>query len=226
MPATRTLGILPLLEADPWFAGLPAPCRGWFAAAARRRTLADGQRAYRVGDPPTGLFRVLSGVVRLVSYPSSGRPLVNLAVPAGRWFGVLSTLDGGRQPHDAIAIGRISVLHIPAADVQALLGVTPDLLHPLAQLACQQQRAAIDHVGKVLLHSPPARLAHMLLDLTEGGDGIRQVRTSLDDLAGRMGVSRRDLGRLLANAEQSGLIRRSPGLIEILDAQGLAALVR
>lgn len=221
-PARRLLGTVPLLETDPWFAGLPPACRGWLAAAAQRRSLADGDCAYRVGDPPGGLYRVLSGGVRLVSYPQSGRQLLNVTVPAGRWFGVLSTLDREPQPHDAMAAGRTWLLHIPLADIDAMTRVTPDLHRHLALLSCRQQRAAIDQVGASLLHSPPARLAHVLLDMDVGG----QVMVNRADLASRVGLSRDGLSRLLAHAEGAGLIRAAPGRIDILDPQGLSALVR
>ncbi|MFV3129059.1 Crp/Fnr family transcriptional regulator [Niveispirillum sp. KHB5.9] len=216
------LGTVPLLETDPWFACLPPACRGWLAAAACRRSLADGEHVYRLGDPPDGLYRVLSGGVRLASYPQGGRQLVNFTVPAGRWFGILSTLDREPQPHDAAAAGRTWLLHIPLADIDALTKVTPDLYRHLALLSCRQQRAAIDQVGTSMLHSPPARLAHVLLDM--GGSG--QVRVNRADLASRVGLSRDGLSRLLAHAEGAGLIRSAPGRIDILDPQGLSALVR
>lgn len=219
-------GILPLLETDPWFAGLPPACRGWLAAAARRTRLAEGDLAYRVADPPGGLFRVLSGGVRLISYPVTGRPLVNLVVTPGRWFGVLSTLDGGAQPYDAIAMSRTVLLHIPKADIDAIRAVSPDLLRHLALLACQQQRAAIDHVGLLLRRSPPARLADLLLEMADGKDGGSRVRIARDDLAGRIGLSRQGLGQLLLETERAGLIRSRPGGIDILDPAGLSALAR
>lgn len=224
MPVSLS-GILPLLETDPWFAGLPPACRGWLAAAARRTRLAEADLAYRVGDPAGGLFRVLSGGVRLVSYPATGRPLVNLVVTAGRWFGVLSTLDGGAQPYDAIAMGRTILLHIPKPDIDAISAVSPDLLRHLALLACQQQRAAIDHVGLLLRRSPPARLADLLLAMAGGTDGGR-VRIARDDLAGRIGLSRQGLGQLLLETERAGLIRNRQGGIDILDLEGLSALAR
>lgn len=219
------IGTVPLLETDPWFSGLPPACRGWLAGAARRRSLADGDHAYRVGDPPGGLYRVLLGGVRLVSYPQAGRSLVNLTVPAGRWFGVLSALDGGPQPHDAVATGRTLLLHLPIQDIDALAAVTPDLHRHLASLSCRLLRAAIDQMGLMLLHSPPARLAHVLLDLAGDEPEGRRLRINQDDLAFRVGLSRQNLGRLLTQAERGGLIRRAYGRIDILDPEGLSALV-
>lgn len=216
-------GTVPLLETDPWFAALPPACRGWLAAAARRIRLGEGERAYRVGDPPAGLFRVLSGGVRLVSYPAAGRPLVNLVVTAGRWFGALSTLDGGTQPHDAMAMGRTVLLLFPKSDIDAMTSVSPELPRHLALLACQQQRACIDHVGLLLRRGPPARLADLLLELAGGGD---RVRIGREALAGRIGLSRQGLGRLLLETERAGLIRSQHGRIDILDPEGLSALVR
>ena len=218
------LGVVPLLEADPWFAGLPPACRGWLAAAARQQKLADGERAYQIGDPPGGLYRVLSGEVRLVSYPETGRQLVNLVARVGRWFGELSILDGGPRPHDAIAAGRSLVLHIPLADIVAMAQANPALYRHIALLTCQQHRATIDHIGLMLLRSPPARLAHILLTLAGEGPCRGHVRINREDLACRIGMPRRSLSRLLEEAEQTGLIRTIHGRIEILNLEGLASL--
>lgn len=218
-------GVVPLLETDPWFSGLPPACRGWLAAAARRTTLGEGDCAYRVGDPATGLFRVLTGGVRLLSYPAAGRPLVNLVVTAGRWFGTLATLDGGAQVHDAMAMGRTAMLHIPKEDIDAMTAVSPDLLRHLTLLACQQQRDCIDHVGLLLRRSPPARLADLLLEMA-AAPGSGRVCIRRDDLAGRIGLSRQGLGRLLVETERAGLIRSQHGRIDILDPEGLSALAR
>lgn len=218
------LGVVPLLEADPWFAGLPPACRGWLAAAARQQKLADGEHAYRIGDPPGGLYRVLSGEVRLVSYPETGRRLVNLVARAGRWFGELSILDDGPRPHDAIATGRSLVLHIPLADIHAMAQANRALYQHIALLTCQQHRATIDHIGLMLLRSPPARLAHILLTMAGEAPCRRFVRINREDLACRIGMPRRSLSRLLESAEQIGLIRTIHGRIEILNLEGLSSL--
>ncbi|SNS73557.1 MULTISPECIES: Crp/Fnr family transcriptional regulator [unclassified Azospirillum] len=218
------LGVVRLLEVDPWFAGLPPGCRGWFAAAARKEKLVDGQCVYRAGDPPSGLFRVLSGEVRLVSYPETGRPLTNLAARTGCWFGELSILDGGPRPHDAIAAGRSLVLHIPLADIQAMGRANPALYQHIALLACQQHRATIDHIGLMLLRSPPARLAHVLLRMAGEAPCQQLVRINREELACRIGMPRDRLSRLLEMAEQGGLIRTIHGRIEILNFEGLSSL--
>lgn len=218
------LGVVPLLEADPWFAGLPPACRGWLAAATRQEKWADGAHVYRIGQPPGGLYRVLSGEIHLVSYPEPRRQLVNLVARPGRWFGALSILDGGPRPQDAIAAGRSLLLHIPLSDIDAMARANPLLHWHIAQLACQQHRATIDHIGLMVLRSPPARLAQVLLTMAGEAPCRRLVRINREDLACRIGMPRRSLSRLLETAEQTGLIRTIHGRIEILNLEGLSSL--
>lgn len=219
-------GAAAILRTDPWFSALPEACKAPLIAAATPRTFADGAAAYRIGDPPEGLLRVISGEIRLISYPTPGRHLVNLTVKAGDWFGELSTLDGGPRPHDALAHGPAAILHFPQQRLEALAEETPGLYRAIALLCCRHQRAALDYIGSMLSDGPRARLARTLLALARAGrpEGPTQVLTNQEDLAGRLGVARQTLSPLLRDFQEAGLIRRAYRRIEILDPAGLARM--
>ncbi|WP_415014509.1 Crp/Fnr family transcriptional regulator [Brevundimonas sp.] len=195
--------------------------------AGRRIRVQAGAAAYRAGDPPDGLYRVVAGHIRLVSYPVAGRQLVNLMVSPPEWFGELSTLDQAARPHDAVAVGQVLLFHIPQNRIERLGQADPALYRDIALLACRHQRMALDYIGAALGRSAAGRLAQTLLAMagplaSEGSPP--SLRISQDDLSGPAGLSRQTLNRHLQTLEAKGLLRRGYGHIELLDLPGLASI--
>ena len=89
------------------------------------REAANLERIYRLGDAPNGLWVVLTGEVRLISYPVDGAEMLGLILRTGRWFGELSVLDGGPRPHDAVVVGPTRLAHATPAAIQALTDADP-----------------------------------------------------------------------------------------------------
>lgn len=211
------------VDRAPWLDSVAPERRLALMSVARRSRTGAGGAIYRAGDAPSGLYQVLGGHVRLISYPTAGRQLVNLVVPPGDWFGELSTLDGEPRPHDAIAVGQVSVLHLPQRDLDRLGEADPGLYRDIARLACRHQRAALDYIGAMLGRTVLGRLAQTLLAMAERppGEAPYSLRISQDDLAGPAGLSRQSLNRRLAELEAAGLIRKSYRQILLVDPEGL-----
>ena len=209
---------------DAWLDGVAPARRIALLGAGRRLKILNGAAAYRVGDPPDGLYQVLDGHIRLVSYPSAGRQLVNLIVPPSGWFGELSTLDEAPRPHDAVAVGATHLFHIPQRRINHLGETDPGLYRDIALLACRHQRMALDYIGASLRRTVSGRLAQTLLAMADpnpAGPTPPTLKISQDDLAGPAGLSRQTLNRRLRALESQGLIRRHYGRIELIDTVGL-----
>lgn len=203
-----------------WVSRMPEGRRRALLALGRQLSLVDGARAYRLGDPPDGLYAVLSGEVRLVNYPELGKQLLNLIVRPGRWFGELSTIDGGPRPHDAICVGATTLLHIPGPAIVALGREDPGLYHDIAILGCEHQRTTLARVALMWGHDSDERLVWLLNDFAapDPETGAWVVGLKQEDLAGMVGVSRQRLNRLLRDLEQAAMIRTAYGKIVVLDA--------
>lgn len=208
------------LRADNWFGGLAQGRREALVAHAQIVHLRDGARVYRLGDPPNGLHAVLEGRISLVSYPAPGTEMVSMVVKRGRWFGELSVLDGLERPHDAIATGPARLLRVPTTAISAIAQAEPLFWRELAQLLCMRQRRSLRETIRTRAHGGTERLAALLLaDAARDEDG--RVRTTQEDIAHMLGLSRPYVNRLLQTLSRRGLISCAYGTITVRDRQGL-----
>lgn len=207
-----------VLELDAWFGGLPAAHRTLLLSAGRTVSLAEGALVYATGDAPNGLWAVLSGEVRLKSYPAPGLEVLALNLAPGEWFGELSIIDGEPRPQDAIAHGPTRLYHIPISALARLTAETPLLFRDLGRLACRHERMALDFISQ-LLFQPRQRVARLLLARTspEGPE----LRLRQEDMAGMLVLSRQTLNRHLKEFAVLGAIALSYGSLRILSRVGL-----
>lgn len=216
---------LDMLESDSWFSGIAPGRRALLLREARTERLANGARIYGSGDPPNGLWAVLHGQVRLKSLSANGGELLALIVRPGTWFGELSTLDGHPRPHDAIAFGPTSLLHIAMPAFGRAATADPELYRDLGLLVCAHQRTALRFITQSIGQSIRARLAQALIRASSAaGEGRVNIRQ--EELAAVVGIARQTLNRHLKRFERDGLVAVSYAQVGILDVprlQGIAA---
>ena len=215
-----------LLETDPWFAALPARRRARLAASLRVRAFDKLEPVYRLGDPPDGLWVVLEGEVRLVSYTARGGEVVGLILRPGRWFGELSVLDGGPRPHDAVALRPSRVALVASAAIGELTREDPELWRSLAVLTCHHHRRTLARLERNRFQSAKARLAALLGATADPDRPDAPIRISQAELANTVGVSRQRLNRLLGELRAENILRTAYGAVVVLDRPRLAALGR
>ena len=148
-----------VLEADRWFGGLRPARRALLLSIATPSARLDGSTVYATGDPPNGLWGVVSGRVLLLDYPRAGAEVLVRTLAPGEWFGELSTIDGGPRPQDAVVSGASLLLHVSVAGFTRLATAEPELHRDLALLACAHQRAALAYIGQRTARSIQARSA-------------------------------------------------------------------
>lgn len=208
------------LESDPWFRELEPDRRELVVSHGTIRKFGDGARLYRLGDPPNGIHALLSGEVRLVSYPNVGTEFVGKIIRAGQWFGELSVIDGKARPHDALAIGESLVLTVAMPAVALIANLHPEFWRDLALLSCVHQRASLRDTGRVRSESASARLARFLV-VAAKASGNSKVGMTQDEIAGIIGISRQHLNKLLGRLELSGLVQTGYGEIRVTKGPSL-----
>jgi CRP/FNR family transcriptional regulator, cyclic AMP receptor protein len=215
---------------DIWFGQLAPEQRTTLLAAGRIRSFRDQQRVYRLGDPPNGLYGLISGDIRLISYPVAGRQLLVLRLKPGGWFGELSTIDGGPRPQDAISFGLSKVLHVPSRDFERVSRDDPEIFRHVARLVGQRQRAAVQYAGMIVSLPVKVRLSHLLLAGLDASEqplagAERTISLTQSDIGAALGVSRQTTNKLLKLLEQTGAISLGYGLITVRDPGRLRKVV-
>ena len=219
---------MPTLMRKAWFAGLPADLRAAIVQHGQMRMVKDSI-VYAVGDSPNGLFAALSGTVQISFTSSEGKPTLLMVAKRGDWFGETSFFDKGTRYSDALALGRVNLLHL---DERAFLTITrnrPDRYAAFVHLLCEHHRLAMDHIASLGALTVEARLAQRLLFLanSESEDAPnRIVKLSQEQLASAVGVSRQALSVHLKNLKQRHLIEICYREIRLRNVAALARLVR
>ena len=218
----------PRLMSGQWFSHLPVSLQDSLLSAARLRRLSPGQRLFKRGDPPCGLYAVLEGAVRIGTVSEQGKEALLSLVEAPHWFGEIGVFDGLPRTHDAFAVSHCTLLHISQNPLLALLDGQPVHWRQLALLMSQKLRMTFINLEQLSLLPAPARLAHRLLMIAEGYGELDEPRRVLqlpqEQLASMLSLSRQTTNQILKELQGQGVIGLSYGEIEILDAARLREL--
>ena len=219
----------PRLMRGQWFSQLPVSLQDSLLSATKVRRLTPGQRLFKRGDPPCGLYAVLEGAVRIGAVSEQGKEALLSLVEAPHWFGEIGLFDGQPRTHDAFGVGQCTLLHIPQNVLLALLDQQPLHWRPLALLMSHKLRLTFINLEQLSLMPAPTRLAHRLLMIAAGyGGEIDEPRRILqlpqEQLAAMLSLSRQTTNQILKDLQGQGIIGLSYGEIEILDAGRLRVL--
>ena len=218
----------PRLMSGQWFSHLPVSLQDSLLAAARVRRLSPGQRLFKRGDPPCGLYAVLEGSVRIGAVSEQGKEALLSLVEPPHWFGEICLFDGQPRTHDAFGLGHCVLLHISQTVLLTLLDEQPVYWRQLALLMSHKLRLTFINLEQLSLMPTAARLAHRLLMIAEGYGEIDPPRRVLqlpqEQLASMLSLSRQATNQILRDLQGQGILELSYGEIEILDAQRLRML--
>lgn len=215
----------PHIDAQPLFAALPPTLRADLLSHAILRRLPAGHALFRRGDPPCGLYAVLSGSLTIGAVDAQGKEvLLTIAGPI-TWFGEIALFDGLPRTHDAIALEDALLLHIPQPALLALLDATPQHWRQFALLMAQKLRLSFLTVEAMSVMPAAQRLAARLLMIADGYGGISagrtRIRLSQEKLAAMLSLTRQTTNQLLKSLEADGIVRLHVGAIELVDIGAL-----
>jgi CRP-like cAMP-binding protein len=216
------------LMSGQWFSHLPPSLQDSLLSLARVRRLSPGQRLFKRGDPPCGLYAVLEGAIRVGAVSEQGKEALLSLIEPPHWFGEISLFDGQPRTHDAYGVGHCILLHIPQAALLTLVEEQPHYWRQLALLMSHKLRLTFINLEQLTLLPAPARVAHRLLMIADGYGEIEPARRTLqlpqEQLALLLSLSRQTTNQILKELESQGILNLSYGEIEILDPGRLRAM--
>ncbi|MFI7868329.1 Crp/Fnr family transcriptional regulator [Ectopseudomonas khazarica] len=225
MPDPRTYASL--LNQGHWFAALPAALSQTLLEMARVQHLDAGQRLFRRGDRPSGLYAVVEGAVRVGAIGENGKEALLTLVEPPYWFGEISLFDGLPRTHDAFAESASTLLLLPQAELLALLERQPQHWRDFALLMSHKLRLAFIALEDMSLLPAAPRLARRLLLIAENygeSEPRRVLHLAQEQLALMLSLSRQTTNQILKELEAQGVVRLTYGEIEILDFEHLRQL--
>ncbi|KJU79554.1 Crp/Fnr family transcriptional regulator [Ectopseudomonas oleovorans] len=210
-----------------WFAALPPALSQSLLDMAQVQRLDAGQRLFRRGDKPSGLYAVVEGAVRIGAVSENGKEALLTLVEPPYWFGEISLFDGLPRTHDAFAESASTLLLLPQHDLLALLEHEPQYWRDFALLMSHKLRLAFVALEDMSLLPAAPRLARRLLLIAENygeSEPRRVLHLAQEQLALMLSLSRQTTNQILKELQAQGVVQLTYGEIEILDFERLRQL--
>jgi CRP-like cAMP-binding protein len=223
---------MPLTEVAAIFAG-----RGWLSvqptafrdaviAAAVRREVVPGDALFTAGDAPGGIYGVISGGIAIHAQVGRLLPRLGNIARAGGWFGTASMFTALPRYISASVREPSRLLHLPLAQIEAMLVGNPGLARNFAGLAEFNAWGSIAVACELGIASGARRIAAMVMRATgahfnlvpQHPDGFALTQAEIGEMAN---VSRLHCNRILAQFCDRGWIRMGYGRLLVTNPQAL-----
>lgn len=189
------------------------------------------QPIYLPGDPSHTVYLLKKGRVKISNTASSGKEVTFDILEPGEIFGELEGLEGAPRETQAEALDDVLICAIRREDFDHFLREHQDLTVKLTKLIGLRLRKIQNRVEDLVFRDVPARLAHLLLELSKSegvpeGAGIRiRAKLTHQEMANLIGCSRETVSATLGRFREEGLLRMEGRSLTIVDSRRLSQLV-
>lgn len=195
----------------------------------RRRTLARGERLFRIGDPLASVFVARDGAFKTVSISEDGEEQVIGFHLAGELIG-LDALGEGAHRCEAVALETANVCDVPLDELSAVAAQLPSLQQQLLRVIGHSLNRDHDHMEMLVRRQANERIALFLHGLGERYRQIGQSPSALrlpmsrEDVARYLGLALETVSRGFTRLQEDGVIAVHGRRVEILDLELLERL--
>ena len=185
-----------------------------------------------LGDPPGGMFGLVSGGLGVSVASHDGGPYLGHIARPGAWFGEAAAIT--RQPRriGLVATRDAQMFHLPLPRIDEIVFADPGAWRWLALVPIGHLDTAISACDDLMLRNHVKRCIAVLLRL--GGcrhasseiSSSAEIDISQDELAMLANVARTTVGAILKKLEIAGHIKQSYRRIRILAPDALRAMAR
>jgi CRP/FNR family transcriptional regulator, cyclic AMP receptor protein len=216
---------LDLLATQGWFSQRSAETRACLGGIAKLRSFAKDDSIYLAGDPPNGVFGLISGSLNLSIPRADGEDYTVHRAGTGFWFGDLALFSQGTRLVSICAAEPTLMVQLPVHELRRLVGKDPKLYADFYALTYENFRTAFRIISNLAMTSSEKRLAdRLLLEVQARGDAEGWISLSQSELASLTAVSLPTLKRALRRFAEWELVKHRYGRIQILDREGLLRL--
>lgn len=211
-------------------AGLTAQDIDRLEQITRKKTVIKaGDQLFRAGDKFTSLYAIRSGSFKSVVIAADGSAQVTHFALPGELLG-LDAYSTQAHPSYAEALENSSVCELPFAQLETLAQQVPGLQKQIFNLFSEELRQEKDVVMLLGKRSAEARLAALLINISERytrrGYSATEFNLTMPriDIANYLGLTAETVSRLISRFQKQELIKVQGRAITLLDKPGLATL--
>jgi CRP/FNR family cyclic AMP-dependent transcriptional regulator len=210
------------LVSVPLFKSLDAAELVRFAEMVREKDYPKGSVILFEDDPGDSLFIVRSGRVKVVLVAEDGREVILGILGPGEHFGELSLIDEQPRSAHVIAMEDASLLVLRREDFRKRVEANPSVAWSLLAELSRRLRRADGQIGSLVLLDVAGRIARMLLDTADAGDGVLIDKpVTHQTIAHLIGASRETVSRAMREFQDAGWIDIARRRIRIVDRASL-----
>jgi CRP-like cAMP-binding protein len=214
-----------ILSTQGWFSQRSKATRARLSTIAKLRHFAKDERVYLSGDPPNGIFGLISGSLN-ISYPrGDGEDYTVHRAGPGFWFGDLALFSHQPRLVTVRAAEPTAIAHLPVQDLARLVREDPRLYADFYTLTYGNYQTALRIISNLAIASTDKRLADRLLhEVSARGDTEGWIALSQPEFAKLLAVSLPTLQRILRRMVKDGILRTSYGRLRVLDRDALVRI--
>jgi CRP/FNR family transcriptional regulator, cyclic AMP receptor protein len=208
----------------------PSFCRAVLDRCTLQK-VAAGATIYATGDPPGGMYGLISGAFRVSVAQGERGPYFAHFFGPGDWFGEGPAISGRSRIVGLCAARDSELLHLSLRSVDDILREQPASWRLFAALTLGKLEVAMWAIDDLMMRDSFKRFVAVLLRLggcraaTPSGEAPIAVHVSQDDLAAMANVSRSTANAILRRLEAGGHIKQSYRQIAIVSPDGLRSML-
>lgn len=191
------------------------------------RKYKKGEIIFWEGAFPFGIFYIIEGKVKKYKLDKTGREQIIYVANSGELLGFHAILAEERYPDSAAALEESLVAFIPREDFQTVLQQSDILSKRLLKALSHEFTVFTNSLALFSQKTVRERLALQLIVLREkykqnfkSGMPV-EIKMSQEDLASLVGTVRENIGRILAEFKEAGIITTKGSKITVLDVSQL-----
>lgn len=201
--------------------GATPGARSALAAGGVLRRLPQGAVLWTQGSRPRGLFVILEGRVRVLRGAGGRQHVVHVEGPGGT-LGEVPLFGGGAYPATAIAAEPTLCVIFTRETLAAAIAADPGFAWVFLERLANRVRHLVDRLDRLAAQDVTSRLATYLLDRSAAA-GSHQFTLNATQavIAEELGTVREVVVRAFRRLRESGVIRTTRGVVEVLDVEML-----
>jgi len=206
-----------LLESASWTRDVSGEALDSMLEHATFRSDSRKSYVFRLGDPSSSFYGLLSGQVRLSVPANTGDEFILVDVRKGMWFGGTSLTEAAPRTADAIAQVDCEIVEISATVVRAAADKFPEIYKNLYADQSHYVQLLCNLMGSMLFYPLKARVATRLLNVIalngrrEGKSAYLETTLSQRDFAKLASGSRQQVNRIFRQWDEEGIVRFADG---------------
>jgi CRP/FNR family cyclic AMP-dependent transcriptional regulator len=206
------------------FCDLPAEEIGTLERQTRMFTSPKGRILYSQEDRAEALFLLKQGRVQLYRLTPSGKRLELATLLPGMFFGEMPLLGESLRHAFAEAVEDSLICVMSRVDVERLIREKPAVALRMIEVISRRLAEAEARLEEVAYRSVAARIAAVLLRLSQGGTN-EMVLLTHQELGDMVGALRATVTEVLNELQAAGLVELRRGHIRLCDCVGLRSLL-